>query len=89
MRPCDPLTWMLSIAFLWSAMMPVTLAVALDTADASGQFTDGRIVLAARDARVEGGPAKLEPLRAAAGGSRLSAECRPPGREHLLHEESR
>lgn len=61
MRPCVHLSWMLSFGFLWSAMMPAPVAVALDTADASGQFADGRIVFAAHDARVEGDRTKLEP----------------------------
>jgi hypothetical protein len=61
MRPRSPLSWMLSIGFLWSAMMPATLAVTLDTADASGQCADGRIVFTARDARAEGGRTKPEP----------------------------
>lgn len=61
MRPCYPLSWMLSIGFLWSAMMPATVAVAIDTANASGQFADGRIVFAARDAQPDGGRTKPEP----------------------------
>lgn len=40
------------------ASMPAVIA--LDTADDTGQFADGRIVFAARDARVEGTRAKLE-----------------------------
>lgn len=61
MRPCHPLSWMISIGFLWSALSLSTVAVACDTADTSGQFADGRIVFTARDARIEDGPANAEP----------------------------
>lgn len=61
MRPCYFLPWILAIGLLWSAMMPAPVAVASDTADASGQFSDGRIVFAARDAQAEGGRTKREP----------------------------
>jgi hypothetical protein len=61
MRPCYSLSWMLAIGIAWSAMTWSAVAVALDTVDVTSQFADGRIVFTARDARVEGGPAKLEP----------------------------
>lgn len=61
MRPYYPLSWMISIGFLWSALSPSTAAVACDTADAGGQFADGRIVFTARDAKAEGDRTKLEP----------------------------
>ena len=61
MRPRSFRHWVLSLGLAWSAMTPSTVAIAVDTADATGQFADGRIVFTARDARVEREPATPGP----------------------------